>query len=416
MKLQLDAMLGELPEEDDELLEATSTGPHGVVDEPAAVTAARKERAEAQKSTTAAAGPGPSSATDVGASTSPSGPDLSKYKRMLKMGLPRGAVEQKMRSDGLDPALLQEDNATSQGGETPPTGNGTLPPPPGAIPGVPGVPPPPMAGAGGLPPPPPPGMMSGLPPPPPGTLNNAKKKKGGKSKLRKVNWPMLDYSETPGTCWETIAKRTKQGLGPSLQTIPTDQIDAIFTIKERKKKKKGKGKGKGKRGKGKGKKKSSSGRKLELLDSKRSFQLNIALKKIDHISDKDLISAILTADSKVLTPEVLETVKFMSPTSEEASVIEAWVKRPKSNIDDLDAPSAFMVKMRAIPRMAEKVHAIISHSSWKSTVTEMRREIQTVTAACDEMLTSEHMHEWLQVCLSPFPHAGGSGSHLFCVV
>ena len=37
----------------------------------------------------------------------PSGdPRLAKYERMLKMHLPRGAVEQKMRVDGLDPSLL----------------------------------------------------------------------------------------------------------------------------------------------------------------------------------------------------------------------------------------------------------------------------------------------------------------------
>ena len=33
-------------------------------------------------------------------------PRLAKYLRMLKMHLPRGAVEQKMRVDGLDPSLL----------------------------------------------------------------------------------------------------------------------------------------------------------------------------------------------------------------------------------------------------------------------------------------------------------------------
>ena len=32
--------------------------------------------------------------------------DVSKYKQMLKMGVPRGAVENNMRAAGLDPALL----------------------------------------------------------------------------------------------------------------------------------------------------------------------------------------------------------------------------------------------------------------------------------------------------------------------
>ena len=37
---------------------------------------------------------------------------LAKYYRMLKMGLPRGAVEQKMRLEGLDPRLLNEGGTT----------------------------------------------------------------------------------------------------------------------------------------------------------------------------------------------------------------------------------------------------------------------------------------------------------------
>ena len=41
-------------------------------------------------------------------------PRMAKYQRMLKMHLPRGAVEQKMRADGLDPALLDRD-ATRDG-------------------------------------------------------------------------------------------------------------------------------------------------------------------------------------------------------------------------------------------------------------------------------------------------------------
>lgn len=70
---------------------------------------------------------------------------------------------------------------------------------------------------------------------------------------------MLDYSEIQGTCWETLEKRSKMNVGPSINTIPTEQIDAIFTIKERKKKKK-KGRGKG-RGKGKGRQKGNSRKK-----------------------------------------------------------------------------------------------------------------------------------------------------------
>ena len=51
----------------------------------------------------------------------PSGdPRLAKYERMLKMHLPRGAVEQKMRADGVDPALLDCGSGGGGGGASPP--------------------------------------------------------------------------------------------------------------------------------------------------------------------------------------------------------------------------------------------------------------------------------------------------------
>ena len=33
--------------------------------------------------------------------------DISKYKKMLQTGVPRGAVQQKMVRDGVDPNLLK---------------------------------------------------------------------------------------------------------------------------------------------------------------------------------------------------------------------------------------------------------------------------------------------------------------------
>eukprot|EP00750_Incisomonas_marina_P028252 INCI657.1.p1 GENE.INCI657.1~~INCI657.1.p1 ORF type:complete len:1732 (-),score=344.30 INCI657.1:1710-6905(-) len=423
MRLQLDSMIGELPGEEEELLAEEMAHAAALdaqknnseaFDDPEQLAARRAAAAAiaARHGQSAATTPGPSSPSmkrtgSAGSPTSMSsrhdvgdggdslcvgaasnGPDLSKYMRMLKMGLPRGAVEQKMRSDGLDPSLLDSESTSS------PAKSGAPPPPPPA--GLHGGPPPPPApgGIAGGPP--------GPPPPPPGVMGAAlggKKKKGTKkSKLRKLNWPMLDYCETPGTCWETIEKRAKKGVGPSEATIPTDQIDAIFTVKEKKKRKKGKGKGRGK--KKLTKKGSRGGKKLELLDDKRAFQLNLALKKIANISYDELAFAVLNADTKVLTPELLETIKFMSPTTDEASIIEAWLQQPQNKVDDLDTPSKFMVTMRIVPRMGEKVHAIITQSNWKTTVADMQRDIKTVVTACDEMLTSEHMHGWLQLVLA----------------
>lgn len=86
---------------------------------------------------------------------------LAKFLKMLKTGVPRGAVENKMRAEGLDVSLLDK-----------PSGGLPAPPPPlpgmSAIPGK-GLPPPPPPPLPGMKPPPPllPGM---LPPPLPGML------------------------------------------------------------------------------------------------------------------------------------------------------------------------------------------------------------------------------------------------------
>ncbi|CAM9609890.1 unnamed protein product, partial [Sphacelaria rigidula] len=113
-------------------------------------------------------------------------PDYSKFFKMLKMGLPRGAALQAMAKAGVDQAILDTPDAlfpAPPGEEVPAASGGDIPTPPplpgigGAIPTPPPLPgmgsaipaPPPLPGMGGaIPPPPPlPGMGGAIPPPPP---------------------------------------------------------------------------------------------------------------------------------------------------------------------------------------------------------------------------------------------------------
>ncbi len=75
----------------------------------------------------------------------PINPLLEPYLKMLKLGIPRDAVKQKMMLAGDDPTLL--DRPHTQVGGIPP------PPPPPFFSG--GIPPPPPFFSGGIPPPPP---------------------------------------------------------------------------------------------------------------------------------------------------------------------------------------------------------------------------------------------------------------------
>ena len=55
------------------------------------------------------------------------GADVAKYKQMLRMGLPRGAVEQRMAADGLDAALLDAPDALTPPDEGGPAPGGVRP-------------------------------------------------------------------------------------------------------------------------------------------------------------------------------------------------------------------------------------------------------------------------------------------------
>ena len=56
--------------------------------------------------------------------TAADGPQLKKYESMLKIGLPRGAVEQKMIAEGVDPGLLAGSEGGSDKPAPPPGGSG----------------------------------------------------------------------------------------------------------------------------------------------------------------------------------------------------------------------------------------------------------------------------------------------------
>ena len=118
---------------------------------------------------------------------------IAKFTNMLNMGVPRGAVENKMRAEGLDVGLLDKAG---------------LPPPLSAIPGTSlPPPPPPLPGTRGPPPPPPPPLppgTGGLPPPP----------------------PLLPGMGRPGMLKPAVAKPVAQYTA-ALELLPEDMRTAL---------------------------------------------------------------------------------------------------------------------------------------------------------------------------------------------
>jgi len=193
-------------------------------------------------------------------------PQLKPFVRLLKVGLPRPAVDKKMVEDGLNPLLLDFDLS--------------LPPTPAAL-----------------------DMLSGLEASPasrfakpPDGAGDARKRRGRRQSLKPVHWEPYAASSVEGTVWASkgsaILTDEKQDL------LKLFAVDAQASFKVPKPQAEDK-----------------------MLDAKRKANVAIGLSKLGKLFDDDfeaLITAASCLDASKLTLENVEALIPLLPTEAEA--------------------------------------------------------------------------------------------------
>ncbi|XP_041049131.1 protein diaphanous homolog 1-like isoform X2 [Carcharodon carcharias] len=289
-------------------------------------------------------------------------------------------------------------------------------PPPPPLPGQMGIPPPPpLPGQIGIPPPPPPPGFPGMPPPPPGLFGGPvapavpvlpfglapKKDYKPEVQLKRPNWPKLGPKDMNEKCFWVKVKEDKYEskelfakltVAFSAQTKTSkakkEQQDMADSKTTQKKKVK----------------------ELKVLDGKTAQNLSIFLGSFRLPYDQ-IKRVILEVDEKVLTESLIQNlVKQLPPQEQLNALVEL-----KEEYNDLSEPEQFGVIISSVSRLRPRLNAILFMLQFEEQVNNIKPDIVSVKAACEEVKSSENFSKLMEIVLlvGNFMNAGSRNAGAF---
>ncbi|NWY03496.1 DIAP1 protein, partial [Nothoprocta ornata] len=305
-----------------------------------------------------------------------------------------------------------------------------IPPPPPPLPGAPsgGIPmPPPLPGmAGGIPPPPPPPGGPGIPPPPPGMgapppppafggwapcaapalPYGLAPKKAYKPdvQLRRANWSKIVAEDLSQDCFWTKAKEERfesEDLFARLMLTFSAQTKCECPARSKKEQEGGE------------EKKTTQKKKvkeLKVLDSKTAQNLSIFLGSF-RMPYEEIKTVILEVNEAVLTESMIQNLIKQMPEPEQLKMLAEL----KDEYNDLAEPEQFGVVISSVSRLRPRLNAILFKLQFNEQIENIKPEIVSVTAACEEVRKSESFSGLLEFILlvGNFMNAGSRNAGAF---
>ncbi|KAM4039961.1 protein diaphanous homolog 1 [Anomaloglossus baeobatrachus] len=271
-----------------------------------------------------------------------------------------------------------------------------MPPPPPPFPGGPGIPPPPPAFSG---PPPPPGLGGWGAPAPPALPFGLEPKKDYQPgvQLKRPNWSKILPKELSENSFWTQAKEDR---------FEKDELFAKITLTfsaQTKAKKEQEVDDK----KGPPKKKA---KELKVLDPKTAQNLSIYLGSY-RMPYEEIKNVILEVNEEVLTESMVSNLIKQLPEAEQLQSLAQY----KDEYNDLAEPEQFGVVMCSVPRLRPRLNAIQFKLLFNEQIDNIKPDIVSVTAACEEVKKSKSFATLLEITLlvGNFMNAGSRNAGAF---
>nr|XP_010336525.2 protein diaphanous homolog 1 isoform X2 [Saimiri boliviensis boliviensis] len=273
-------------------------------------------------------------------------------------------------------------------------GGAGMPPPPPPLPGGPGIPPPPPFPGGPGIPPPPPGM--GMPPPPPFGFGvpaapvlpfglTPKKLYKPEVQLRRPNWSKFVAEDLSQDCFWTKVKEDR---------FENNELFAKLTLTFSAQTKTSKAKKDQEGGEEKKSVQKKKVKELKVLDSKTAQNLSIFLGSF-RMPYQEIKNVILEVNEAVLTESMIQNLIKQMPEPEQLKMLSEL----KDEYDDLAESEQFGVVMGTVPRLRPRLNAILFKLQFSEQVENIKPEIVSVTAACEELRKSESFSSLLEITL-----------------
>merc|ERR1719347_993406 len=293
----------------------------------------------------------------------------------------------------------------------PPPGAGPPPPPP---PGGGAPPPPPPPGMGGPPPPPPPGGPRppgmGPPPPPPGGMLGPPKPPAApemklpqletpkpKSKMKTFNWNKLPVNKIFGknNIWTKVAKTfEKEKAAP----IDFRDMEQLFCVQAPKPPEVTEKKG------ANGEKKKKEMSEVNLLDGKRSLNINIFLRQF-RSSNEDIIEMVVNGDFHEFEPEKLRGLTKILPEQDEIEMLKSW----DGDMKKLGNAERFLLQLIDVKNYRLRVEGMLLKAEFEAQMSFLEPSIEAMLSMGEELIASQKLQNLLYMVLvaGNFLNSGG---------
>ncbi|XP_037531214.1 protein diaphanous homolog 1 [Nematolebias whitei] len=280
------------------------------------------------------------------------------------------------------------------------------PPPPPPLPGMPGPPPPPPLPGMGPPPPPPPPGVPGIPPPPPGPgipppppmgvwiapappalPFGLQPKKDYKPEvpMKKANWSKIEPEDLNENSFWIKANEDK---------FQNNELFAKLTFTFSSQTKSSKAKKEQDGGDEKKQVQKKKVKELKVLDAKSSQNLSIFLGSF-RLPYEQIKNAILQVDEKILTESMVQNLVKQLPAPDQLAILAEM----KDEYEDLAESEQFGVVMSSVKRLMPRLQAILFKLQFEEQLNNIKPDVVSVVAACEELRKSESFARLLQIIL-----------------
>ncbi|KAG7517368.1 diaphanous-like 1 isoform X1 [Solea senegalensis] len=259
------------------------------------------------------------------------------------------------------------------------------PPPPPPLPGGPGIPPPPPGP--GMPPPPPFGMGGWGAPAPPSLPFGLQPKKDYKPEvqLKRANWSKIEPKDLSESSFWTKVKEER---------FEKDELFAKLTLSFSSQTKSSRAKKEQDGGDEKKQVQKKKVKELKVLDTKSAQNLSIFLGSF-RLPYEEIKNAILEVNEKILTESLVQNLVKQLPAPEQLSVLGDM----KDEYDDLAESEQFGVVMSTVNQLMPRLQAILFKLQFEEQLNNIKPDVVSVTAACEELRGSQNFSTLLQIIL-----------------
>ncbi|XP_019170578.1 PREDICTED: formin-like protein 18 [Ipomoea nil] len=200
-------------------------------------------------------------------------------------------------------------------------------------------------------------------------------------KLKPLHWLKISRA-VQGSLWA----ETQKSESAKAPEIDISELESLFSVPNSDKAKR------------KGNSKTSLGAKpdkVQLIDHRRAYNCEIMLTKVK-VPLRDLLSSVLALEDSAIDADQVESMIKFCPTKEEMEMLKGY-KGPKDNLGRCEQ---FFLELMQVPRTQSKLRVFSFKLQFQSQVSDVRKSLNTVNSAADQIRGSAKLKRIMQTILS----------------